>query len=401
MKIRTSSFRALRSCLAAASLLVGMAASAGDADTRLLEKPAATQMDLLPAALVDARFAPELDYDKIAAEDEVAAVAGEAPRYAVPNEVHLSPDLDGTWETVADKDGSERRVWRLRLVCDNAVSMNLGFTQFWLPKTATLFVHDGTMASIVRPFTAADNADHGQLWTPPVPGNEIVVELTVDKAFEKDVRLVVGSVNAGYRRFMEIAKEAMSTDKSGSCNVDVVCSQGDGWRDEIPSVGVISTGGSRFCTGAMINNVRQDLTPYFLTAYHCGVTASNAASLVVYWNYENSTCRTPGSTASGSAGNGQLTQFTTGSTFRAGYSASDMTLVQLSSQPNQAWKVSYSGFDARNVETTSNIAIHHPNTRREAHQLRQPGEHHHELQHVDLPGRRHPHPRGQLGARHH
>jgi hypothetical protein len=147
MKIRSNSLRALRSCLTAIALLSG-AMPAGAADTRVLEKPAATQMDLLPAALVDARFAPELDYGKIAADDELAAVAGEAPRYAIPNEVHLTPDMDGTWETVADKDGSERRVWRLRLVCDNAVSMNLGFTQFWLPKTATLFVHDGTMTTI-------------------------------------------------------------------------------------------------------------------------------------------------------------------------------------------------------------------------------------------------------------
>jgi len=245
MKIRSTSLHALRSCLTAAALFMGVA-QAQAADTRVLEKPAATQMDLLPAELVDARFAPALDFDKIASEDELIAVSGEAPRYAIPNEVHLTPDMDGTWETVADKDGSERRVWRLRLICENAVSMNLGFTQFRLPKTATLFVHDGSLASIVRPFTAADNADHGQLWTPPVPGSEIVVELTVDKAFEKDVHLVLGSVNAGYRRFMEIAKEVASTDKSGSCNVDVVCSQGDGWRDEIPSVGVISTGGSRF-----------------------------------------------------------------------------------------------------------------------------------------------------------
>jgi subtilisin-like proprotein convertase family protein len=362
MKIRPASFNSLRSSIAALAVALLSAAPALAADARTLEKPAATQMDLLPAELVDSRFAPELDYGRIASEDEVAAIAGEAPRYAIPNQVHLNPSMDGIWETVQDKDGSVRRVWRLRLICENAVSMNLGFTEFWLPKTATLFVHDGEMASIVRPFTAADNADHGQLWTPPVPGNEIVVELTVDKEYEKDVRLVVGSVNAGYRRFMEIAKEALGTDKSGSCNVDVVCSQGDGWRNEIPSVGVISTGGSRFCTGAMINNVRQDLTPYFLTAFHCSVTASNAASLVVFWNYENSTCRTPGSTASGSAGNGQLTQFNTGSTFRAGYSASDMTLVQLTSLPNPAWKVSYAGFDARNVETTSNIAIHHPNT---------------------------------------
>ncbi|MFM7808009.1 MAG: proprotein convertase P-domain-containing protein, partial [Planctomycetota bacterium] len=64
---------------------------------------------------------------------------------------------------------------------------------------------------------------------------------------------------------------------------------------------------------------------------------------------------------SGSTGNGSLTQFNTGSTFRAASSASDFTLVQLSAQPNPAWKISYAGFDARNVETTSSVGIHHPN----------------------------------------
>ena len=354
--------RSNRFARVAATAFALVASAAFGADSRVLEKPAATQLDLMPAELVDVRFAPELDPVKIAIDDELEAAAGMAPRYAIPNEVHLSPRTDGTWETVTDKDGSVRRVWRLRMICENAVSMNLGFTEYWLPKTATLFVHDGKLSSIIRPFTADDNADHGQLWTPPVPGNEIVVELTVDKEFANDVRLVVGSVNAGYRRFMDIAKEAAAaTDKSGSCNVDVICSQGDAWRNEIPAIGCISTGGSRFCSGSMINNVRQDLTPYFLTAYHCGITASNAASLVVYWNYENSTCRTPGSTASGSSGNGSLTQFNTGSTFRAGSSASDFTLVQLSAQPNPAWKISYAGFDARNVETTSSVGIHHPN----------------------------------------
>lgn len=158
---------------------------------------------------------------------------------------------------------------------------------------------------------------------------------------------------------MDIAAIVMA--KSGSCNVDTICAQGDAWRNEIPSVAVISTGGSRFCTGFMVNNVRQDLTPYFQTAFHCTVTSSNAASLVCFWNYENTTCRTPGSTASGSTGNGSLTQFNTGSTFRAGSSASDFTLVQLSQAPNPLWKVSFAGWDARNVETTASTGIHHPN----------------------------------------
>ena len=40
------------------------------------------------------------------------------------------------------------------------------------------------------------------------------------------------------------------------------------------------------------NNTARDKRPYFVTAAHCGISTANAASLVVYWNYQNSTCRT-------------------------------------------------------------------------------------------------------------
>lgn len=359
-----SRFRSTRSFLAVIVMTafggLSFANAALAADERPLDKPAASQFHLLAGEQIASRRIQDLNLDQIAIDDELIRLNDQAPRYAIPHEVHLTPDTDGTWEEFIDDGGVVRSVWRLSLTCENAVSMNLGFSDFWLPRGGTLFVYSPDMSSIVRPFTETDNADHHQLWTPPVAGNTIVIELSVPKDSTRDVRLTVGSINAGYRRFMEIA--AIVDAKSGSCNVDTVCSQGDLWRNEIPSVAVISTGGSTFCTGSMLNNVRQNQTPYFLTAYHCSVTSSNAASLVCFWNYENSTCRTPGSTASGSAGNGQLTQFNTGATFRAAYSASDFTLVQLSAAPNPAWKVSFAGFDARAVETTSNIAIHHPNT---------------------------------------
>ena len=76
------------------------------------------------------------------------------------------------------------------------------------------------------------------------------------------------------------------------------------YRDQIRSVAVISTGGGRFCTGFLINNVKQDKKPFFMTAAHCGITERKAPSLVAYWNYDNSTCRAPGSSRSGSRGDG-------------------------------------------------------------------------------------------------
>jgi subtilisin-like proprotein convertase family protein len=345
--------------LAIASFLVlaGRDAAAQVFETGVPTKPTSAAFHLPPVKEVELVGVAPLNLSEIAAEDAQRDTAVEPPRYAIPTPVHITPTTHGSWDYAIDQSGAVRSVWRLRVGCENALSMNLGFTEFHLPRGASLFIHAPDMSFVIRPFTEADNADHGQLWTPPVPGSELVIELTVERDLERDVRLTLGSINAGYRGFAEMAMIA----KSGSCNVDVICSQGDAWRDEISSVAVISTGGSTFCSGFMVNNVRQDLTPFFMTAYHCGISSSNAASLVAFWNYENSTCRTPGSGASGSAGNGSLAQFTTGSTFLARNSPSDFTLVRLSSSPNPAWFVSFAGWNATGAESTSSTGIHHPN----------------------------------------
>jgi hypothetical protein len=210
----------------------------------------------------------------------------------------------------------------------------------------------------VRPFTAADNEAHGELWTPVVLTDDLVVEVRVPLAELGLLELELTRINQGYRGFGESQVEALS----GSCNLDVVCPEGIPWELEIPSVGVISTGGSTFCTGFLVNNVRQDLTPFFMTANHCGIGSGNAASLVVYWNYENSTCRTPGSGASGGAGDGSLSQFNTGSFFRSASSTSDFTLVELDDDPDPSFDVSWAGWSATGADASSAVAIHHPQT---------------------------------------
>ena len=116
------------------------------------------------------------------------------------------------------------------------------------------------------------------------------------KEAAKAVKLELGWINQGYRGFGTVAADDYN--KSGSCNLDVEClDSGDTWREEMRAVGVISTGGSTFCTGSLVNNTANDRKMYFMTANHCGINSGNAASLVVYWNYQNSFCRAPGSAA--------------------------------------------------------------------------------------------------------
>ena len=299
---------------------------------------------------------PRPDVAALRVEDVERDAAGLPPRYAVSNAVSITPANHGTWENL----DAETLLWRLRVEAPGAASINLGFGRYVMPEDGKLFLYSADKTAVVRPFTAADNEVHGELWSPVLPTQELVVELEVPMAQLDALELELVHIGYGYRGFG--AKDEGPAAESGACNVDVICPQGDLWRMEIPAIGVISLGGGTFCSGFLVNNVRQDQKPYFMTARHCGIANGNAASLVVFWNYENSFCRTPGSSQSGQNGNGSFSQFNTGSIWRSAYTPSDFTLVELDDPLNPAHNLTFAGWDATGADATSAVAIHHPST---------------------------------------
>ena len=316
--------------------------------------PLGASQGILPLDAVDLVDIPRLDFRSIDQEDHQRAASGEAYRYAIPHPTTLSPATDGTWERI----DADSLMWRIRIASLDATSINLAFEQFRLPETAQLTLYTADGLTDIRPFTSADNNPDNQLWTPPLPGDDIIVELQIDDIdrgfIERNISLT--SINVGYRGFYDVAS---APSRSGSCNYDVECSEADDWRNEIPCVAAISTGGSLFCTGFMVNNLANDGTPFFMTANHCGINSGNAASLVAFWNFQDApdaSLDCPGN----SSETGSLDQFTTGSTFRAGGSASDFTLVEMYNTPEDEYGVGYCGWDANDVVTEYSVAIHHP-----------------------------------------
>ncbi len=264
---------------------------------------------------------------------------GEAPSFAVPHKVSIKP----SWE----KSGSNY-VWTHQVTAPNAVSLNFGFSKFYLPEGAELNIYSSDRSQFIRTFTAEDNNAARELWSPIIMSDDVVIEVTAPAAVASKVEIELGQVGQGFRTF------GQKTTKAGSCNVDVACPDSVGWEDEVNSVGVISTGGSRFCTGFMVNNTSNDKTPYFMTAAHCRINPGSAPSLVVYWNYQTSKC--------GGARDGKLTDFQSGSTHLVSYNKSDVTLVKLNSQPKADWNVRYAGWDASATgHDAPSTAIHHPN----------------------------------------
>ena len=131
--------------------------------------------DAVPLDAVPVIEIPELDWARVFAEDAARARKDEAPRFAIPHEVRISPATNGIWERV----GLDRMRWSLRISSNNAISLNLGFTQWQIPRSAemTMSTTDGEFA--LRPFTAFDNKPHGELWTPVLPGDALILEIIV------------------------------------------------------------------------------------------------------------------------------------------------------------------------------------------------------------------------------
>jgi hypothetical protein len=219
-----------------------------------------------------------------------------------------------------------------------------------MPPNASLFIYSADHNEVLGAFTEKDNEQHGQLWTPLIHSDDIVVELTIPTSQLDQLQLELGSINHGYRGLKPPHKDKGIGD-SGLCNVNVACPEGAPWSDQIRSVAMVTYGGSAQCTGVLLNNTAKDCKPYFLTAYHCGIDVGVAPTIVVYWKYEASTC---GGTT------GPLSNTQTGAIFRSGHINSDFTLVELDDGPDPAFDVYFAGWDRGSAPPSTGTAIHHP-----------------------------------------
>ena len=284
--------------------------------------------------------------------------AGSPMVFANSHQTKISPFSNGTWESQMNGLVS----WKLIIKSSNALSLNLGFTDFHMPPSGRMFLSAPDSKSAFGPFTHDDNEAHGEFWSPLIDGDEVMIEVFVSKPEVEKLDLTIGYVNHDFTGFGKLLL-------SGSCNLDVVCSASDGWpevddyRDIIRSAGAYyfqSPNGTAICSGALVNNVREDCTPYFLTADHCGISTNNAASMVFVWNYQNSVCRQPNSTQSGQPGDGDKTQFNSGAILRANYEPTDLCLVEMDDPVDPAFLPFLAGWSAEDQLPASSICIHHP-----------------------------------------
>lgn len=315
--------------------------AAGTAASKMYRPPVSFSAEVADLITVDRHVMLPVDNASLLLEAKSAEAENVALPYTFAHalEVDLGPQNSGTWEDL--DDGS--RLWRLRIASPTALSLSLGFSRFELPEGAGLWIYDPWGEAVEGPYTSRHRSSRGRLYTPVVTGNEVVIELHVPAAAAGPLELTLSRVHHGFRGFTKF---------HGSCNIDVICPEGDPWRDQIRSVARYSIDGLALCTGQLVNNTAENDRPFFLSAFHCDVTPENADTLVFYWKYEAPVC--------GQQGGGSLNLSQTGATFRAGEATSDFLLVELSEPPDPEFDVFFTGWDVSGVTPEGSVGIHHP-----------------------------------------
>jgi len=377
------------------ALLLFLCGLPGPADARQWDPPPISQTEQVqPTESVAIASMPAIDPGGLIAEDEAAEQrrlrapsqqppgqphppknlspsAPEAPasplRMALPMTVDFTPLNSGTWEDVPDGG----QLWRLRLKAPGATDLNFGFTEFHLVPGARFYIISESEDYYQGPYTADDNKEHGQLWTPLIPGNQALIELYLPPDPDPTWALHLTKVNRGYRDLFH--SKAGSLAKAGnlakaghdSCEaaVDVACNVASPWRNQVRSVGKFTVSGTTMCTGTLVMDTSQSFRPYFLTAHHCRVNTDNASSVVVFWNFESPAC--------GNLGFGSLDQNQSGATLVASRADVDFARLELDDEPNPEFDVFYSGWDATGMAPVGSVGIHHPGGQEKAISLNQ------------------------------
>ena len=239
------------------------------------------------------------DMAVVKAQDAAADNAGKAYRNGIVLETGINPETSGVWDYLPD--GSA--IWRVGVKSDDAIALGLYFSEWYLTPGIEVYVYNPDKSFVIGAFTELNNIDLRTMATQEIPGDEAILEVFVPDRDQK-FDLVLNQV-AYFYRGLSVVKNVNS---SGACEVNVICSEGDNWRDQIRGVAKITmilSDGTYMCSGSLVNNIAQNCTPYFLTADHCSVSQAGVAvtpTLLSQWtfrfNYQATSCS---GTASGAS----------------------------------------------------------------------------------------------------
>lgn len=322
-------------------------------------KPEAIDIKQIKPVQIPDSLLPDRDF--LLKQDEERVKAGNPERMGIVIPADFTTENSGEWFVA-----NGRRIWRLRINLPGAVGVGLYFKNFKLVNDSRIFVYSSDKQHVIGAFTERNNHSSGLFATEVVKGDNIFIEYSVPVSSTSSGDFVISGLLFVYRPMPFPGQKTTSEFKTGPCQVNTICSEGDNWRDEIKSVVKIlikSGSASYWCTGSLINNTASDFAPYLLTADHCarngsGTYASpeDVMQWIFYFRYESSECESvvipPSKTLTGAVKVASSSPLLN--------NGSDFYLVLLKDDVPPSFEPYYAGWDKSGALSNSGVGIHHP-----------------------------------------
>lgn len=261
-------------------------------------------------------------------------------RYGVVQTCEINIKESGIGTEITDKG----TIWRYKIESENALSLGIFFSKYHLPPNAKVFIYNASKTQLRGAFTHKNNNPDNILPVAEFPGMDMIIEYFEPMSAEFPGELILGSVSQAY---IDIQQKAEN-------RIGINCGEGADWQIIKHAVCMMTFHNfenSYFCTGSLINNVKDDETPYFLTANHCINNELVANTLVTYFNFENLTCESEDASYS---------QTLSGATLKSGSQDSDFSLLLLNEYPPDEYNPFYAGWDVSGENPRTSACIHHP-----------------------------------------
>ena len=254
----------------------------------------------------------------------------------------------GEWQFYNEKF----KVWRLNIVSKNAVGMKLVFNNFFLPENSKLYIYNESKDMMLGPID--ENANHPDLTFGHqlLKGDSIYIELFIPHLQSKLLQFQISNV---IHAFEDILGFNSYDNQRDTCGINVFCPEADPYINQINSA-VYLVMDQYICSGSIVNNARQDLSPYFLTAYHCVEEETNINShnyFTFYFRYQSLSCHNE---------HANYSYNITGSKTIAwsNLESSDFALLKLDNDLPNYFNTYYSGWSRSTQNQTVSVGIHHP-----------------------------------------
>lgn len=321
-----------------------------------------------PVSFTDKNIPEEFDFvqiqkpdiDKMRMEDAENEKNGTPRRISSVLPVKLNMDNSGVWTQL--RDGG--RLWRLKIKSEGALALGVYYNEFYLPPKSKLFLYNHDKQHVLGAYTEINNAEDGYFANEMIEGDEVTLEYYEPAGISQSPKIQVDGIAYVYRDVQfYFSKSTKDFGDSQYCEVNVNCTpEGANWQDEkrgVVRISLVIGSWGYMCSGSLINNVKQDCTPYLLTADHCGegASTSNFNQWVFYFNYEAPGCSNPvnqpnlytlnGCTKKANGGNG-------------GDTGSDFLLLELNNSIPSNYNAYFNGWDRRNITSANGVSIHHP-----------------------------------------